>query len=76
MSEPEKESWDSGSTYELWVGRWSRKVAQHFSDWLAVSPRQTWGDVGCGTGALVECILHSADPVSVLGVDRSEPSMA
>ena len=72
MSEAAQESWDSGGAYELWVGRWSRRVAQEFIDWLAISPGQTWGDVGCGTGALVECILGSSDPAGVLGVDRSE----
>ena len=72
MSETAKESWGSGGAYELWVGRWSRKVAKEFIDWLAVSPGRTWGDVGCGTGALVERILGSSDPAGVLGIDRSE----
>jgi SAM-dependent methyltransferase len=72
MSETAKESWDSGGAYELWVGRWSRKVAEEFIDWLAVSPGRTWGDVGCGTGVLVERILGSSDPACVLGIDRSE----
>ncbi len=72
MSEAAKENWGSGGAYELWVGRWSRRVAQEFIDWLAVSPGRIWGDVGCGTGALVECILGSSDPAGVLGVDRSE----
>lgn len=72
MSDAAKESWGSGSAYELWVGRWSRLIAAEFIDWLAVSSGQVWGDVGCGTGALVECILGSSDPANVLGVDRSE----
>jgi SAM-dependent methyltransferase len=72
MSEAAKESWGSGSAYELWVGRWSRLVAKEFIDWLAVSSGQSWGDVGCGTGALVQCILGSSNPAHVLGVDRSE----
>jgi SAM-dependent methyltransferase len=72
MSEAAKENWGSGGAYDLWVGRWSRLVAEKFIDWLAVSSGQTWGDVGCGTGALVECILGSADPADVFGVDRSE----
>lgn len=72
MSEATKENWGSGGAYDLWVGRWSRLVAEKFIDRLAVSSGQTWGDVGCGTGALVECILGSADPADVLGVDRSE----
>jgi SAM-dependent methyltransferase len=72
MSEATKENWGSGGAYDLWVGRWSRLVAEKFIDWLAVSSGQTWGDVGCGTGALVECILGSADPADAFGVDRSE----
>jgi SAM-dependent methyltransferase len=72
MSETAKESWSSGGAYELWVGRWSRSIAEEFIDWLAVSPGRTWGDVGCGTGALVERILASSDPAGVLGIDRSE----
>ena len=73
MSEAAKENWGSGGAYELWVGRWSRKIAVEFVDWLAVSPGRIWGDVGCGTGALVECILGRSDPAGVLGIDRSEP---
>jgi SAM-dependent methyltransferase len=72
MSEAAQENWGSGGAYELWVGRWSRLVAEKFIDWLAISSGQTWGDVGCGTGALVECILRSSDPAGVLGVDRSD----
>lgn len=72
MSESAKESWGSGGAYELWVGRWSRRIAQEFIDWLAVAPGQTWGDVGCGTGALVDRILESSDPAGILAIDRSE----
>lgn len=76
MSESANERWGSGSDYESWVGRWSRSVAKEFIAWLAIPPGQTWGDVGCGTGALVECILGSSDPAAVLGVDRSEAYVA
>lgn len=72
INEAAKEIWDSGSAYELWVGRWSRLIAEKFIHWLAISSGKIWGDVGCGTGALVECILSSADPANVLGVDRSD----
>lgn len=67
-----KESWGSGAAYELWVGRRSRSIAHEFIDWLAVAPGQTWGDVGCGTGALAECILGGSAPAAVLAVDRTE----
>jgi trans-aconitate methyltransferase len=66
----------SGSPYELYVGRWSRRVARGFLAWLAVPSGQRWGDVGCGTGALVESILTLAEPSSVLAIDRSEAFLA
>ena len=76
MAEHAHETWDSGSPYERYVGRWSRSVARAFLDWLALPSGQTWGDVGCGTGALVEGILSLAEPASVLAIDRSEALLA
>ena len=63
--------WQHGRAYERYVGRWSREVASRFVEWLAVGPRRRWLDVGCGTGALCEAILHGAAPASVDGVDPS-----
>ena len=76
MSEPARETWGAGSPYERYVGRWSRMVAREFVAWLDVPTGQTWGDVGCGTGALVESILTQAAPLSVLAIDRSEGFLA
>jgi SAM-dependent methyltransferase len=64
--------WQSGSGYESYVGRWSRRVAALFIDRLAVAPGMAWADVGCGTGAVTETILARADPASVVGVDPSD----
>jgi len=58
------------AAYEGYIGRWSRRVAVEFLDWLAVPPGGRWLDVGCGSGALVEAIL-SRSPRAVYGVDRS-----
>jgi trans-aconitate methyltransferase len=76
MKEQVKEAWGSGGAYERYVGRWSRPVAREFLAWLGVPSRQTWGDVGCGTGALVECILATDDPELVYAVDRSDGFLA
>ena len=65
------ESWTAGEPYERYVGRWSRKVAEPFVAWLAVDSASRWGDVGCGTGALIETILRRQATASVTGVDRS-----
>jgi SAM-dependent methyltransferase len=76
MPERAQEAWDSGSPYERYVGRWSRRVARAFLAWLALPSGQAWGDVGCGTGALVDSILTLAEPASVLAIDRSEALLA
>jgi ubiquinone/menaquinone biosynthesis C-methylase UbiE len=65
------ERWTTAEPYELYVGRWSRKVAEPFVAWLAVGAGARWGDVGCGTGALIETILWRDETASVAGVDRS-----
>jgi SAM-dependent methyltransferase len=65
------EVWAAGDAYEPYVGRWSRLVARQFLDWLAVPSRQQWLDVGCGTGALSECILANAAPARLAGIDPS-----
>jgi SAM-dependent methyltransferase len=66
-----KETWGDAEAYERWVGRWSRRIADHFVEWLAVPPGRSWSDVGCGTGALTQCIARRANPERVMGLDRS-----
>ena len=67
-----KETWSSGDSYEPYVGRWSRMVAQKFIRWLAIPEGSRWLDVGSGTGALSQTILDMANPEKVNGFDRSE----
>ena len=76
MSESARENWTSGSAYEGYVGRWSRRVAAEFIDWLAVDRGLEWADVGCGTGAMTGCILKQADPVSVRALDKADAYLA
>jgi SAM-dependent methyltransferase len=67
-----REVWARGDSYEPYVGRWSRLVAQEFIPWLVVSEDSQWLDIGCGTGALCQTILDLANPQNVKGIDRSE----
>lgn len=76
MIDEAKETWGSAGPYERYVGRWSRKVAREFLDWLCVSSGQTWGDVGCGIGALVDAILAGFKPKAIMAIDRSEGFIA
>jgi len=66
-----KVTWAAGDLYEPYVGRWSRLVAREFLAWLKPAPTLDWIDVGCGTGALSETVLHAAAPRSIKGVDPS-----
>lgn len=68
--------WSGGDAYERYVGRWSRQVAPIFVDWLAITPRRDWLDVGCGTGALSATVLAQADPASIVGIDPSADFVA
>lgn len=68
--------WAAGDAYEAYVGRWSRRVAVAFLDWLDVPGGQRWLDVGCGTGALSETVLIESDPAEVIGIDTSEGFIA
>lgn len=66
------DTWERGSPYEQYVGRWSRRVAPPFLDWLNIPAGRRWLDVGCGTGALCAAILDRCSPSSTTGVEPSE----
>jgi len=66
------DTWERGSPYEQYVGRWSRRVAPPFLEWLNVPAGRRWLDVGCGTGALCAAIVDHCSPHSVTGVEPSE----
>ena len=70
------DTWESGSPYEQYVGRWSRQVAPLFLAWLDIPAGRRWLDVGCGTGALCAAILDRSSPRSVAGVEPSEGFLA
>lgn len=66
------DSWEAGDAYEQYMGRWSKLVAAEFLRWIAPPQRATWADIGCGMGALTTCIAAAYDPVTVVGIDRSD----
>jgi SAM-dependent methyltransferase len=68
-----RDRWAAGSTYEEFMGRWSRQLAPRFVSWLRIPGGVHWLDVGCGTGALTDAICSHAEPASVLGCDPAEP---
>ena len=66
------DTWERGSPYEQYVGRWSRRVAPAFLAWLNIPPGRKWLDLGCGTGALSAAVLDHCSPASVVGIEPSE----
>jgi len=70
------DSWNEGSPYERYVGRWSSVVASEFLAWLGLPSGLHWLDVGCGTGALAAAIVAKCRPATVAGIDPSEGFLA
>ena len=67
-----KDSWQSGNSYEYYMGRWSRLVAESFIEWLSPSSGLKWLDIGCGSGALSEAIINNHEPAVLTAIDQSE----
>jgi SAM-dependent methyltransferase len=66
------DGWSAGATYEAFMGRWSRLLADRFVPWLGIAPGAHWLDVGCGTGSLTNAICAGASPASVVACDPAE----
>ena len=66
------DAWSDGSSYELYMGRWSRKIAVEFLKWLDKPVDLDWLEVGCGSGALTSAILKNASPTTLDAIDPSE----
>ena len=68
--------WSAGQSYEHYMGRWSRKIAARYLDWLAAPAGADWLEIGCGTGALTGEVLARCAPASVLATDPSADFVA
>ncbi|WP_142588126.1 class I SAM-dependent methyltransferase [Pseudorhizobium halotolerans] len=66
------DAWQSGGNYDNYMGRWSRRIAPRFVEWIEPAPRGDWLDVGCGTGELSNAIVAHCDPKSLIGIDPSD----
>lgn len=77
MTEDAKhDAWSAGDSYEAYMGRWSRKIAARFLEWVDAEDQLDWLDVGCGTGALSSTILSRCNPRDLIGIEQSEGFVA
>lgn len=70
------DAWSSGDSYEIYMGRWSRRIAERFLDLVGAEPGLDWVEVGCGTGALTSSILRRAAPARLTAVEPSAAFLA
>jgi len=65
------DTWDSGDSYEYFMGRWSKLIAPEFLKWLNLPSNLSWLDIGCGTGTLSEAIYQQCNPAKLSSIDPS-----
>jgi SAM-dependent methyltransferase len=65
------DKWTSGAAYDLWMGRWSRLLADEFLQWLDPPAARQWLDVCCGSGVMSQAIGERCSPAGVVGIDMA-----
>lgn len=60
-----------GAGYERLMGRWSRRLSGPFLDFAGTTADEDVLDVGCGTGSLVEALIHRGSFKHLRGIDLS-----
>ena len=72
----EFDAWRAGQSYDHYMGRWSRRIAARFVEWLGPPRDADWLEIGCGTGALTATVLAESAPRSILAIDASQDFVA
>ncbi len=72
----EFDAWSAAQSYEHYMGRWSRRIAAKFVEWLEPPRDAAWLEIGCGTGALTATILAECAPQSIVSIDPSADFVA
>lgn len=62
-----------GVDYELQMGRWSRRLAEPFLDFVGTLDGESVLDVGCGTGHLAFAVAERCAVRQLQGVDFAPP---
>jgi len=62
-----------GAAYEIFLGRWTRRLAEPLLDFADFRPGAPLLDVGCGTGSLARTMAARRPGQTVLGIDIASP---
>ena len=65
-----------GAAYEVFLGRWTRRLAQPMLDFAELPDAGALLDVGCGTGSLAKIMADRWPARRVVGVDIAAPYIA
>jgi SAM-dependent methyltransferase len=65
-----------GAAYEIFLGRWTLRLAPLLLDFAQVAGAGRLIDVGCGTGSLARAMAARWPARPVIGVDRAAPYLA
>ena len=65
-----------GHAYDVFMGRWSARLAPVLVQFAGVIDGEDVLDVGSGTGSLTAAVAAVAPTSRVVGIDRSEPYVA
>src|ERR1700737_4492107 len=65
-----------GASYEVFLGRWTRRLAEPLLDFAGFTIAGPVLDVGCGTGSLAYAMAARWPGHSVVGIDIAPPYIA
>jgi ubiquinone/menaquinone biosynthesis C-methylase UbiE len=66
------DAFSNPDAYELFMGRWSARLAPSFAAFAGIRNGQHVLDVGCGTGSLSRILLAMGDGIRTAGVEPVE----